>query len=154
MGLTDRLNAIVPVRRSVTQYPPALPSYDNLWPYLNFGGNTYPFGLNQTIRGHAEDIDGSFAGLVRGAYKSNGIVFACMLARQQLFSEARFQFQRLEKGRPGKLWGDSSLDVLDHPWFGGITTDLLARAIQDVDLAGNFFCTRRGPAIHDFGRIG
>lgn len=110
----------------------------------SFNGNAYLTGaLNQTIRGKVEDIEQSFAGYVQQAYKSNGVVFACMLARLQLFTEARFQFQELRGGRPGKLYGDRSLSIIEHPWPNGVTADLLARAIQDVDLGGNSFTTKR-----------
>jgi hypothetical protein len=143
MGLTDRFRALF---RS-TVYPPMQPGVDYMWPYVNFGGHTYPVGMNQTMPGaKVEDIAGSFAGYA-SAYKSNAVVFACMLARLQLFTEARFQYQRLVKGRPGDLFGDGSLGVLERPWPGGITADLLARAIQDADLAGNFFAVRRGDRI-------
>jgi hypothetical protein len=42
-----------------------------------------------------EGIGSDFAGLVNGAYKANGIVFACELTRMALFSEARFQWRRM-----------------------------------------------------------
>jgi phage portal protein BeeE len=91
--------------------------------------------------GEQESIGDSFDAHVAGAYKGNGIVFACILARLLPFSEARFQFQRLEKGRPGDLYGTPALDVLERPWPNGTTGELLARMEQDVSLAGNFFCT-------------
>jgi phage portal protein BeeE len=84
---------------------------------------------------------------VEQAYKSNGVVFACMLVRQLLFSEARFQFRQMRNGRPGDLFGTQALGVLEKPWPGGTTGDLLTRAIQDADLAGNFFCVRRADRI-------
>jgi hypothetical protein len=61
------------------------------------GGNTPGPG--------GEKIEANFRGYVDGAYKANGIVFACIAARQLLFSEARFQFRRLRFGRPGDLFG-------------------------------------------------
>ncbi len=110
-----------------------------------FGYNSlqYPLlNVNQTLGGKIEDIDSSFAGYVQGAYKNNGIVFACMTARQLLFSEARFQFRQRRSGRPGDLFGTEALRVLDAPWKNATTGDLLSRAIQDVDLAGNFYAYR------------
>lgn len=115
------------------------------WMRLVFEGNTYPIsGINQTLQGDRENVGDGFAGLVDGAYKRNGVVFACMLARLLLFSEARFQFRALRGGRPGDLFGTPDLSVLERPWPGGTTGDLLTRAIQDVDLAGNAFFARRG----------
>lgn len=121
---------------------------DQFASFFTFNGNAYGLtGLNQTLRGKSEEIDGSFTGLVQQAYKSNGVVFACMLARLRLFSEARFQFREYRKGLLGDLFGTADLAVLEHPWPGGTTGDLLARAIQDADLAGNFFCRREGDRI-------
>jgi intein/homing endonuclease len=91
-----------------------------------------------------EEIPASFQGYVEHAYRQNGIVFACMLVRMMLFSEARFQFRRLKDGRPGELFGTEALSLLEKPWAGATTGDLLSRAMQDADLAGNFFATVRG----------
>ncbi|HEY6731890.1 MAG TPA: phage portal protein [Solirubrobacterales bacterium] len=91
-----------------------------------------------------EEIPASFQGYVEHAYRENGIVFACMLVRMMLFSEARFQFRRLKDGRPGELFGTEALSILEKPWPGASTGDLLTRVMQDADLAGNFFGTVRG----------
>ena len=106
---------------------------------FSFGGTGYPFSVNQSIVGNKESVPHSFATYCQTAYKSNGVVFACQLARLMLFSEARFQFQQIRQGRPGKLFGTPALDILETPWTGATTGDLLARAIQDADLAGNFY---------------
>lgn len=147
MGLKDRL-AVWFGGEHRDQWPQI--TIDEYAQLLSFSGNTYlTGGLNysQTIRGHEEEVDYSFPGLVMQAYKANGVVFACMLARQQLFTEARFQFQQMRGGRPGTLFGSAALDILEHPWPNGVTGDLLARAIQDVDLGGNFFAVRQGNAL-------
>lgn len=91
-----------------------------------------------------EEIQPTFQGYVEQAYRENGIVFACMLVRMMLFSEARFQFRRFRGGRPGELFGTKDLALLEKPWHGATTGDLLSRTIQDADLAGNFFATTRG----------
>jgi hypothetical protein len=107
---------------------------DNWWP-------------RTTMATTREEIEDGFSGLVEGAWRRNGIIFACMLARQMLFSEARFQYQQLRGGRPGDLFGNQDLTILEKPWPGATTGDLLARAIQDADLAGNHFATRRRGTI-------
>ncbi|MCI2421501.1 phage portal protein [Saccharopolyspora sp. K220] len=98
-----------------------------------------------------EQVGNNFLGYVQGAYKSNGIVFACILARQLVFSEARFQWQHMESGRPGDLFGDAAdLALLQAPWPGATTGDLLAWMEADVSLAGNFYAT----TADDNGRYG
>ncbi|MGW2206763.1 phage portal protein [Streptomyces sp. NPDC001774] len=97
-----------------------------------------------------EMAENDFEGYVQHLYKENGAVFACMQARSMVFSEARFLFRRYEKGRPGELFSGSDLALLERPWPGGTTGELLARMEQDVALAGNFYATR----CDDVGRLG
>lgn len=106
---------------------------------FTFGGAGYGFFPSQTLGVGEERIDGGFFGYVQGAYKGNGVVFACIVARMLLFSEAAFRFQQIRDGRPGRLFGTPALRLLEEPWAGGTTGDLLSRAITDVDLGGNFF---------------
>jgi phage portal protein BeeE len=103
-----------------------------------YAGNAYtlPSAKQEEIRG--------FQQLVDGAYKSDGVVFACMDVRAKLFSEARFQWRSRNGGRPGALFGNTDLGILEEPWPGGTTGDLLYRMIQMVDLAGNAFVVNRG----------
>ncbi len=122
-------------------------SMDEWVSFFSYGGLNYTSTLNQTMQGNTEEVSGSYESLIQAAYKSNGIVFACMLARQLVFSEARFVYRQRRNGRPGDYFGTKALAVLERPWPGGVTADLLSRAIQDVDLAGNFFCTRRPSRI-------
>jgi len=77
-------------------------------------------------------------------YDSNSVVFACESKRIMVFSEARFQFQQLRSGRPGDLFGAPDLSVLETPWIGHTTRDLLARAELDVTDAGNSYWVRDG----------
>jgi phage portal protein BeeE len=114
--------------------------YVNLFSHDGVG---YPYGLNTTLSGTQERIEGNFEGVVTGAYKRSGVVFACVLARLLVFSEARFQLQQMNRGRPGDLFGDKSLALLERPWVGGTTGDLLARMEQDVSLSGNCYLTVR-----------
>jgi hypothetical protein len=100
-------------------------------------------GVGYTLPGAQQESVQDFTGVVRGAYKSSGPVFACMDVRAKLFAEASFTFRRLRDGRPGALFGTPDLAPLERPWPGGTTGDLLARMIQSVDLAGNAFVTRR-----------
>lgn len=116
--------------------------------YFAFNGLQYGIlGTGGTPAGDGEKIEANFRGYVDGAMKANGVVFACMVARLLLFSEARFRFRREVKGRPGDLFGDKALRPLEVPWERGTTGDLLARMMTDVDLAGNFYGVRRGASI-------
>lgn len=109
---------------------------------LVFQGSSYPLIGSAGYGTKSEAIENSFPGYVQGAYKNNGVVFATILARILLFSEARFQWQRINNGRPTDLFGSQDLSLLETPWPNGTTGELLARMEQDVSLAGNFYAVR------------
>lgn len=117
------------------------------WGWMNYGGHLYPLGMTTLGNQKQEVPPASFDGYVNAIYRSNAIVFACMETRRLIFSEARFQYRRLRDGRPGELFGKGDLSILENPWPNGTTGDLLSRAIQDVDLAGNFYATRQGDRL-------
>lgn len=110
---------------------------------VGYQGINYPPPFTQTLGGRQEAVPASWKGYVDGVYKRNGVVFACLNTRMALFSEARVKFRRLRSGRPGDLFGTPALEMVEQPWPGGTTGDLLARALQDADLAGNSFTVRR-----------
>lgn len=116
---------------------------------FTYNGNPYLFTPSMSMPYNAQEYpDQTFEGYVSAAYHKNGVIFACMLARLLLFAEARFQYRRRNSGRPGELFGDQSLDLLEKPWEGGTTGDLLARLEQDSSLAGNAYIARRpGPSL-------
>jgi phage portal protein BeeE len=120
----------------------------NDWAQFFNPNNPFPLAFSpNTPHNKKEQPEGDFQSAVQGIYKRNGIVFACCLARQLLFSEARFQFQQIKQGRPQDLFGTQELEVFENPWPGATTGELLARAIQDVDLSGNFFVVREGKRL-------
>lgn len=119
-------------------------SLDQWASFFNYNNLTYNAWPSTTLHHKQEDVNQSFLGYVQQIYKSNGVIFSCMEARRRLFSEARFQYQRMRSGRPGDLFGNTNLLPLEIPWKNGTTGDLLSRMIQDADLAGNFYA-QRGP---------
>lgn len=136
MSLLERFRS----RGSEERSAPALSFNDwlGMATQFSFGGVSYTLpGATQ------EDIGTSFSGLARGAVKGNGVVFACIANRVDLFSEARFMYRRMRGGRPGDLFGTPDLRLLNTPWPGGTTGDLLARMLQHVDIAGNAYVARR-----------
>lgn len=109
-----------------------------------FGGNRYPLqGLTTTYgKTPAEPIASDFPGYVQGALRADGVVWSVERLRVSVFSEARFQFQRLDRGRPGDLFGTPDLALLEEPWPGGTTGDLLTKALLHADFAGNAYVVR------------
>lgn len=94
---------------------------------------------DQTIEGPPN----SFEGYVQAGYKGNGIVFAVLNARLRLFTEARFAWRDWSNGKPGTLYTNQALDVLQRPWPNGTTGDLLAHMEQDASLNGQFYAAYR-----------
>lgn len=144
MSLLDRLiGAQPPAQRMTTD------EYIGLYNSFSFGGIGYGYGgalstgVQQTLAGGqaTEMAPNTFVGLANQAYAANGVVFACMLVRQLVFSSIRFRWQRLRDGKPSDTFGSAELGILERPWVGGTTQDMLSRMIQDADLAGNSYWT-------------
>lgn len=100
--------------------------------------------LQSYSTGGYEQLLPQFSSYASVGYQGNGIVFALVLARLSLFSEARMCFRDLETK---KLFGSTALDKLENPWPGGTTGELLARMEQDVSLAGNAFIRDAGDRL-------
>jgi HK97 family phage portal protein len=101
-------------------------------------------GVTYTIPTQSQEDPGyAFSGLAR-AYKSNGVIYACIQNRIALFSESAFAFRRRRSTGPAGLFSNADLRILETPWVGGTTGDLLARNLLYADLAGNAYTVRRG----------
>lgn len=105
----------------------SLTDYERLWERFSFGGVSYVVP------------SGNFAELTALQGMANPIVAACISVRSYVFSEARFGFQRYQSGRPGDLYGTPALSILERPWPGASTGDLLARMEADASLYGNSY---------------
>ena len=103
--------------------------------------------LQMTMNPEHEEIGGDYQSLVQGAYRANGIVFACMVARMHLFNQAYFQWQQIRGVAPGDLFGTEALSIIEQPEPTKTTGDLLTRVIGDADLAGNWFSVKRPDRI-------
>jgi phage portal protein BeeE len=116
---------------------------------FSFGGIQY--GSSQGLGGPVqtsyasnpvEPIPTSFVGYAVGGLFDNPVVAGLEWTRLNVFSEARFIWQQLRGGRPGDLFGTGDLAMLEQPWTGGTTGDLLTRFLLDADLAGNAYWAR------------
>jgi hypothetical protein len=111
-----------------------------------FAGNVYQPTLPTTYADQpVESIETDFAGVVQGAYKRNGVIFACQTARLSVFAQATFCWQQVRSQGPGDTFTNANLAPLQSPWVNGSEGELLARMIQDVDNAGNAYI-RKAPA--------
>lgn len=86
--------------------------------------------------GNTEKLRTSFQSYAEDGYASNSIIFSVILARAMLFSEAVFKFRStVDK----KIFGTEALSILERPWPGATTGELLFRMEQDASIAGNAF---------------
>jgi hypothetical protein len=115
-------------------------------PWWDIQSNGWPL-LTTSLAGDRLWVSPDFMGIVERAFKRNPIIFAAVKKRMQLFSEVRFQFQRMNNGRPADLFGTDALAPLETPWSGGTTGDLLSIAEAMHSCAGNFFAVRVGDQI-------
>ena len=99
-------------------------------------------GITQTIAGQeAKRIPNDLIGRAQSAYAGSGPVFALMAIRMNVFSAIRFAWQRIRDTKPSGTFGTAKLGLLERPFPGGTTQDLLMGQIVDADLVGNGFLT-------------
>ena len=104
--------------------------YAQLLTQLTIGNHRYPAGSAWTKQ------------LYEDAYEHSGPVGALIFVRQSVFSDVRFMWQQLREGRPGNLFGDQALAILEKPWPNGSTGGLLRAMEVDGSLAGNSYWVR------------
>jgi phage portal protein BeeE len=107
---------------------------------LGYGGFS-ALGMTQTQPGQAAEKAPTDLPGYATLFATNPVIWACMVARMSVFSAPRFIWQRLNNGTPSEMFGTQDLRLLETPWQGGTTQDLLNRVLQDADLAGNSYWT-------------
>jgi hypothetical protein len=137
VGVVDRINERL-LRAQSRDMSLTVDAYAQ---FFSFGGLTYP--LVQTTMGSVdrERIIGSAI----SANAGNAATFALTVARIQAFSQIRLQWTRFTGSQPGPLWGTDALKLVEHPWPGGRTPQLLARMELDNCLAGNAYIVNARP---------
>src|SRR6266536_2921052 len=145
-GLLERVAA----NREPAARRPTNLSFQEWVDWFSFDGTQYP--LLRTTMGKLDEEQ--IAQTATAAYQRNGPVFALVVARLQVFSQARFQWTRFQGGVPTDLFGSTTLKLLEKPWRGATTADLLARMEVDVSTAGTSYTrkiTRKG--VSRLGRL-
>lgn len=132
MALVDRINT------GLAQLQHRDLALDDWNDYFTFGGVQYP--VVQTTMGTVSEE--SVAGTAIAGFKGSGPIFSLVLARMQAFSQVRFQWTRFSGAQPTDLFGSPELGVLERPWLGGTTSDLLARMEVHASAAGCAYVTR------------
>ena len=113
-------------------------SFD-LLEWFGFNGQSYAaFPFTQTLLGDKEEIGNGFQAYVEGALKKNGIIYALEAFRVRVLSDTKFVYRNVRSGTPRDYFTTSSLNPLTP------ARPLIARAVLDVDLAGNHFAWRDG----------
>lgn len=138
MKLYERLAARSSLVGASSRGPAAPLAVDEWASWFDFNGLSYP--MLQTSMGQIDRE--KLPWTTYSAFLSNGPIFALVLARLQVFSQARFQWTRFVGGQPTDLFGSPELSVLERPWKGGTTAGLLARMELDVSSAGNAYVRR------------
>lgn len=91
--------------------------------------------------------DGSFDAMVRQVHNTHDVIAAASAKRAQLVSQMSFRWRSLRAGENGRLWGDQSLSVLEHPNESQTMSALLRTASLHVDYAGTAFFHRVGDTV-------
>lgn len=139
-GLLDRINGQLAQRDDAHSRDGYLTQND--WAELfQFGGIGYP--VVQTTMG---SVDEERIGISStAANKGNASVYSLVMARVQAFAQVRFQWTRFQGALQGDLFGSPELSLLENPWPGGSTAQLLAKMEIDNSLAGNAYIVEARP---------
>lgn len=141
MGLLDRIEAAKSSQRSsvdqwLTDY--LIPAVES--GMFTYNGSSYPFGLNTTYGGQritevANTLPGHMAAL-----RSSPPAFAAQALRARVLSQVRFKFRNRDSR---KVFGTTSLGLLEKPWPKGTTGELVSRMEWHEGLAGSSYVVRR-----------
>lgn len=116
-----------------------------------FNGYTYGYGdykVQQTypnIGGRVKEISDSLDSY-SNALKRCPPAFAAQAVRSMVLSQARFKFRNLQTASNGsrKIYGNKDLMLLERPWLGGTTADLIQKMEWHAGVAGNAYVVRQG----------
>jgi hypothetical protein len=116
--------------------------------YLPLPGDSFLWnGLSYTIgsTGSKQEEIAPGLGPYVQALLSSPPAFAAQQVRALLLEQARFVWRgnRLNRN-PGKLFGNADLGILEKPWPGGSTGELLSRMEWHAGPVGNAYVHRRG----------
>ncbi len=96
--------------------------------------------LQTTVDGIRPDpISRTYQAYADLGLKQSGVVWACIAARQAVFADVELAWQRIGDRN---LFRNRDLAILERPWPGGSTQDLLARMELDNSLGGGAFVLR------------
>jgi phage portal protein BeeE len=111
---------------------------------LGFGGNQYTYGLNQTYdRQRVQQIPSTLPGY-SAALRSSPPAFAAQMVRAMVMSQARFVYRNPPWHRtPRRVFGSARLRLLERPWPGASTGELLSRMEWHAGLAGSAYVVRQ-----------
>jgi phage portal protein BeeE len=110
---------------------------------LVYSGNSYS-GSVQSLYDNVpvERIATNLESYTNAVFQQSGVLFSVIAVRALVFSGVRFMWQQLKGGKTGELFSSADLKVLQNPWQGGTTQDLLLRMELDASLAGNSYWLR------------
>lgn len=115
------------------------PDYLRLWEQFGFNGVQYMVPA------------GGMAQMTALQASRNPVVMRCFMIRGSVYSQIEFKFK---DKRSGKLFGDPSLSILEDPWPGGSTDQLLFRTEFDVSRYGNSYWYIQPPsALRPYGTL-
>lgn len=93
----------------------------------------YPVRPITSYGSTTEEVAHNYATHCQNILKRNGPIFALIAFRTDIFSQVRWSYRQRRNGKPGDIFSNSALDVLnDDPIINKMM-------VIDNDLAGNFY---------------
>lgn len=145
MGILDRISRTARPAASRNSIDMWLQNYLIPSQQFAFGGNTYGYGgqLRTTYQaGKIQEITNTLPGYAQ-AVRSCPPAFASQMVRALVVSQARFTFRSLRSSDSRRVFGTRALELLEQPWPGATTGELISRIEWHAGLAGNAYIYRR-----------
>lgn len=113
---------------------------------IKFGG--IPLVPSTTYPTQGEEDPEGFEQAAMRLVKANPVIFAAASVRMSVFAQTRFVWRRRSQGKVVDQFGDQNLSLLERPWRGATTRDLLVRMELHNTVAGNAFVRRGRGRLH------
>ncbi len=112
--------------------------------YFQYGGVGYQYGLRTTMDGQKVQQVSNTLPSYAHALRSCPPAFAAQMVRALVLGQMRFTWRNLPSHptTPRRTFGSSALSILERPWPGATTQDLVSTMEWHAGLAGTAFVVR------------
>ncbi len=151
MGILERIAANRrPARADVSRMSVDQWINNSLIPsYFQYDGVGYQYGLRTTMSGQkVQQVSNTLPGYAN-ALRACPPAFAAQMVRALVLGQMRFTWRNLPSHptTPRRTFGSAALGILERPWPGATTQDLVSTMEWHAGLAGTAYVVRQGDRL-------